>query len=66
MNKAIILEYLTTIMIWFSVWVIFELIYERVAHSTVKRLVLSTIMFFTALSFVFYRDHVLEFFNVKQ
>jgi hypothetical protein len=56
-----IYEYFTPVIIWFSLWILFELFFSNIAKTNNQKLFTSTVMLFTGIFFVHNKIHILNF-----
>lgn len=61
MNNEVIYDYVVSIMIWFSIWMIFELLYSNFAKTKMQQLFISIIMFGTGVVFISYRNTIIDY-----
>ena len=61
MSNELIYDYVVSIMIWFSIWMIFELLYSNFAKTNVQKLFISIIMFSTGVIFISYRNTITDY-----
>lgn len=61
MTNEVVYDYVVSIMIWFSIWMIFELLYSSFAKTKVQKLFISTVMFFSGVTFIYYRNTIIDY-----
>lgn len=61
MNNEVVYDYVVSIMTWFSIWMIFELLYSNFAKTNVQKLFISIIIFCTGVIFISYRNTIIDY-----
>ena len=66
MTYEVLYDYVVSIMMWFSIWMIFEILYSKFAKTKTQKLFMSVILLCVGILFIFYRNKIIESIKLRE